>query len=884
MADFGTDPFGTDPFASSPKSPSSPKLPSSAKFGDDPFGSSETTEPAVLKQETPTWGEGFKQFTSRANLNPRNLFPGGAPPSVKQFAGGLAMEAPRVVQDIGTDMVLNPLATAASGFKGIYEGGKAFIQGKSFDEQVKAAEKGVKGWQEPAQAMIEKEKPIGGKSMLFNAMGQGYEKGVEAGQGLLDKYAEPSTQELYKFVTQAIPQVGMLKGGVKVMGGSPVKAPLAPGEVDMTPKYKGEYPIKEDAKAAFEAAKKAKDVAKDLINDPASGLKKVNKNIESLAANVLRPARKSGYFGGRKNVNESATKVAEDMHEYSKREDTSFLDEKDNIVSDRAPETVHEMVQVAEQRMPEIWDEVTKEMESTGNGSFSVKPLINDLVKKAEHWESSPLTEHLGKSARAEIAKLETLESQGGQSLRRLNEDLKILRDQMPGTFNATNIIPADVLAPISKFLREQGDAAVEHASTTGTSNYLKNRKLYAQYSQFQKNMIADAQKTLQLKTKDATNTWDMVAGLEGLSGIFHMDPAMMGIAIATKQLNNWKKRQKNPDTMVRRLFQDLDKKKAYESRINPPSEPQTFEPIYPDQSGNVARGNLQITGQTQPQLSLNRQGIVQGAGLPQGNLPIEPLRNQQGPELRDQNRTLPAVAPVTDRGFQRAGIDYPIEGEVIPSAPRQKIFGGQRPLQVIAPEMKAIEWADDPKNIDPRLTVDGAFEEYWKATEAGDTPTANFWEDKMKNALNKDKGSSNLYEGTTGIFKMLQEEIKKEGGKASAVAKVAMKYGIPAALLAKFLASDDEGREKMMGLPAMVGMISFFGKNGKVPENVKSKGHSINILAEKLKSYKEAINNLVVEINSERNKVNPDEKKLSRLESQYESFKTNYDKLKDEK
>jgi hypothetical protein len=55
------------------------------------------------------------------------------------------------------------------------------------------------------------------------------------------------------------------------------------------------------------------------------------------------------------------------------------------------------------------------------------------------------------------------------------------------------------------------------------------------------------------------------------------------------------------------------------------------------------------------------------------------------------------------------------------------------------------------------------------------------------------------MYEGTTGIFKMLQEEIKKEGGKATGIGKVALKYGVPAALLAKFLSSDDDTRKSIL-------------------------------------------------------------------------------------
>jgi hypothetical protein len=78
---------------------------------------------------------------------------------------------------------------------------------------------------------------------------------------------------------------------------------------------------------------------------------------------------------------------------------------------------------------------------------------------------------------------------------------------------------------------------------------------------------------------------------------------------------------------------------------------------------------------------------------------------------------------------------------------------------------------------------------------------------------LTKDTPSSfPMYEGVTGIFKMLQEEIKKEGGKAGGVAKVALKYGVPAALLAKFLSGDDEGRKKILAMPVMAGIIAYHG------------------------------------------------------------------------
>ena len=78
------------------------------------------------------------------------------------------------------------------------------------------------------------------------------------------------------------------------------------------------------------------------------------------------------------------------------------------------------------------------------------------------------------------------------------------------------------------------------------------------------------------------------------------------------------------------------------------------------------------------------------------------------------------------------------------------------------------------------------------------------------------------MYEGTTGVFRMLQDEIKKEGGKASGVAKVALKYGVPAALIAKFLSGDDETRKKMLQLSAMTGLAGIITLHPSIAEIAK--------------------------------------------------------------
>lgn len=92
---------------------------------------------------------------------------------------------------------------------------------------------------------------------------------------------------------------------------------------------------------------------------------------------------------------------------------------------------------------------------------------------------------------------------------------------------------------------------------------------------------------------------------------------------------------------------------------------------------------------------------------------------------------------------------------------------------------------------------------EKYGATKTGQQPV--FWFDKGKTPT-----EFPLYEGTTGVFRMLQDQIKKEGGGAKGVAQVAMKYGVPATLLAAYLRADDEGRKKLLAMPAMAGLIKY--------------------------------------------------------------------------
>lgn len=67
-----------------------------------------------------------------------------------------------------------------------------------------------------------------------------------------------------------------------------------------------------------------------------------------------------------------------------------------------------------------------------------------------------------------------------------------------------------------------------------------------------------------------------------------------------------------------------------------------------------------------------------------------------------------------------------------------------------------------------------------------------------------KTPASFPLYD-VTGIAQMLKDQVKKEGGGKAGVAKVALKYGVPAALLTKWLLADeDEKRDMLKNNPAL--------------------------------------------------------------------------------
>jgi len=82
--------------------------------------------------------------------------------------------------------------------------------------------------------------------------------------------------------------------------------------------------------------------------------------------------------------------------------------------------------------------------------------------------------------------------------------------------------------------------------------------------------------------------------------------------------------------------------------------------------------------------------------------------------------------------------------------------------------------------------------------------------EAKAQKAGTKETPLPPMYEGVTGVFLMLQGEVAKAGGKASGVAKVALKYGVPAALVARFLSGSYADMKMILAMPAMKGLRSI--------------------------------------------------------------------------
>ena len=669
-----------------------------------------------------------------------------------------------------------------------------FYQG-AMEEKQRLAQLKQKGPQE-GQGLIEKAQavnfgnyaPIGGESALFKKMTEG----VEGGKGYLGERAEKADMNTLGGQIQAAVDHGLIAGIDYVMDRGMLKGLTHTGKqfIKAMPKVIEASP--KVAAQAYEAAKKAPQAVKqavgkfnDMRKNAPEEVQRQNNKIEKLVESVFKPEKGTKTFAGTRNQNiDSGVSVANDIHKATLEDGITFADKDGIETSGRAPENRLENLHVAEQRMPEIWDRVVTAIDSVAPGmSFSLAPLIADLTAKTNSWDGRAATQKWADAARQVISDLQAQEDgpRKGVQIKDVIEELKAWGEKRPSMFNPNDAVTGQVIDPIIKFIQDEADKAIEQAvGPENNSQFLQDRKLYSDYRKYIKNITADATKYQKDAAKYGINQFDIIASIGGLGSLLSLSPKGMVVSAGMEGLNMWRKHVNSPDRPVKQLYNAISERNRQDARIpKSPEEPKAG-----------------------PGVPVDDQNWGAGA--------VDPLRN--APQDLRTDRMLPIVRPVTERGFQRAGIDYPIEGEVVEPQQAQR---QQAPRQ--APIDAAWEDMNKPKQIehqiDPREIKDHAWNKWQEAEERGDVGAANWWMKKYEEAVRyedhlskeqtlankiKSEGSTLLSDVTGGIVTSLMDAIKKEGGGAKGMGKVALKYGVPAGLLAAYLKADDEGRKKL--------------------------------------------------------------------------------------
>lgn len=434
--------------------------------------------------------------------------------------------------------------------------------------------------------------------------------------------------------------------------------------------------VKNSPKAYAQAktiAKKAGVAVEDVLSDPVKAMKKAEQHMRSTASRVLRPERKATFPGEMEQNVDSAIRIADDVYKWTKDETNRFLDRRDELVSGRSPQNRYELMNVFQNRMPEIWNDVTREMESAGaNTTFSLQPLIDDLNTQVKAWEGNAAFEGVAEKTRKLIGSLENQQQTlGGQKLGDLNEAIQQWRKQASATFDPNNRLDNDVVKKIVDYYREAGDNLIEQA--TGSSKFLENRKLYSDYRRFIKNVTGDATKFLSEQTKIDQNFWDQIAVLEGLEGLLTASPKMIVLGGVTKALTMLRKKFNSPDYAIRQLFEQAKRKAYQENRLPRTEQPVSEEPVQrepgtytpyrpgmqsperPRESRQPGQGAPGVVYQDVPNTRVDVQAAAQRAE--QIGMTPEQIREQEfnQPGVKRKNwgvtDTLQSVAPVVATG-----------------------------------------------------------------------------------------------------------------------------------------------------------------------------------------------------------------------------------------
>jgi hypothetical protein len=388
----------------------------------------------------------------------------------------------------------------------------------------------------------------------------------------------------------------------------------------------------------------------------------------------------------------------------------------------------------------------------------------------------------------------------------------------------------------------EAGEAAILRALLDkavdtlpdGVYQNLKNR--YGAVAQHRNSLADTVNRHANTAAKNAGSWLDMIAGIEGIRGALTLNPKLLVGAVAAESMASLRRWRKDPN----RNLQDMYKTRAqlweprefYEPKHNNPQPP---PPVFDPSTGKMSPARDFATGPNGEPINRNR-----------GTQPLEMVRDpstgqmvpaQQNPSTR---RTQPldmvqdpstgqmvpgSQPPVNPRDPQSLNLSLdPSTGRLVdprqdtPTGPGKVEPNPQAPKMVLDPSTGKFVPAEQTPT--PRKTMFGnnpaelgpAFRpEVNEPKPAGGvmgTPEQpNTQQTPPRNPGQPNVGNT-LYEGVSGIPKLLADEIAKEGGGAKGIAKVAAKVGVPAALLVAFLKSDDEQKKRMLGLPMFAGLL----------------------------------------------------------------------------
>jgi len=283
-----------------------------------------------------------------------------------------------------------------------------------------------------------------------------------------------------------------------------------------------------------------------------------------------------------------------------------------------------------------------------------------------------------------------------------LQDKIKVLNDVVKSKqFMSESVTNARIAQLKLAAYRQMIDDIVTGA--TG-EHYAPLKKRYGALTEYENGMAGVVNKFDKSQGAGALSALDLMAIGEGSVGLMKLNPALIKSMIVTEGMSMARKWWNHPNTKLARIYTHANK-----------------------YHGTRAMGGME------PRVPVDTTGVpVDGQNWGAGA--VEPLRNQ--PQDLTGNRTLPATIPVAERGFQRPGIDYPIEGEVMPPVKPT----GKPPVtvegEIIPNKPKQIEGV-----MDPRLSVDHTWEQWQAAEESGNHGDANFWRGKFEEAVRREKG-----------------------------------------------------------------------------------------------------------------------------------------------